>query len=91
MPKDFISVNTTKNLGADLVNAKETLRNVFDRLEWLRDTALHNIDDPDYADFEANFGIPTGAGQTVYNVLNTTVNQLGHGDIQTFFERIHKT
>ena len=88
MAKDFITVDTTKNMGADLVNAKESLRNVTDRLQWLKDTMDHNVDASDYTDVEALFGIPTGNGQTAYNMLATTVSQLGHADVLALFSRV---
>ena len=88
MAQDFITVDKTKNMGADLLNAKETLRNVTDRLQWLKDTMDHNIDASDYTDVEALFGIPVGDGQTVYNVVATAVSQLGHADVLALFSRV---
>lgn len=88
MAQDFIAVDKTQNMGADLLTAKETLRNVTDRLQWIKDTMDHNVADPDYADIETLFGIPTGEGQTVYNLVSGTVAQLDNADVLALFSRV---
>lgn len=88
MAKDYVAVNISQDLGAELVDAIERLRVLKGDLEHIRDVSLHNIDGADYVDWETLAGLPTGDGVTVYNLLNTTVSQLAHADVETLIDRV---
>ena len=88
MAKDYIQIADAKEKGNQLTRNIAQLRVISLAIEHLRDIMLHNIDGTDRADMEVLFGIPTGDGEAVYNLVNTTVTQLNHSDVQTLFDRV---
>ena len=66
---NYIPVNTNQRLGADLRRAIDTLRSVRDQLVRLNDLMVAQVSGTDYSEIEMEFGVPTGEGQTVYNLV----------------------
>lgn len=87
MPKDFISVDQATKYGSHVISLRNSLKRVLDEAEFLKLTADHNVADPDYTQMDTMFGVGTGNGQTLYNVLASVYSQLSHTDIQTFIHR----
>jgi hypothetical protein len=83
---DYISVNVNANKTVPqtqpqaLLNFKNALAQVLMQGPILLDIANHNFDDsvnpPNFAAFEMLFGIPTGTGQAVFDMINGTMGAL---------------
>jgi hypothetical protein len=75
---DFIKIDRTDSAAVfsnKLVAIGPELRRVMDKLEEIQQMGYHMFvaDPPDFTMFEDNFGIPTGQGQTVFNLVNGTL------------------
>lgn len=73
---DFIKIdrtNSTAVFSSEMVTLPQDLRRVMDKLEKIQQMGYRMFDDPDFTMFETNFGIPTGQGQTVFNLINGTI------------------
>lgn len=96
MAQIFIPVDITQNSGADFINLKEQLRHVADNFAWHKAQMDNNVLAPgtlasDYVDVETQWGIPTGEGQAVYNMVTTLLVQLAVADVQSLFNQVGKT
>ena len=73
---DFIKIDRTTStavFSSEMVSLPQNLRRVMDQLEKIQQMGYRMFDDPDFTMFEANFGIPTGQGQTVFNLINGSI------------------
>lgn len=79
MPRDFIKVNTmvtTATQAQELLQFKNQLRDAYQRGKKILAVMSHNQDGSDFADIEALFGLPTGKGQTVFDLVNGAVGSM---------------
>lgn len=83
MAADFIPLirgNSANIFVNDLIGLPQQLRAVVDKLEKVRDTGFRMFETgppADFSEFETFYGIPTGQGQTVFDLVNGTLNALG--------------
>lgn len=76
MAADFIKINTTvstQTYAATLKGVVADTRRLIDNLELLKGVMEHNIDSADYSAVETVFGLPTGNGDEVYNLVSGTL------------------
>lgn len=73
---NFIQVDITKRLGATGVNAITQLAYSRDTLALLKNDMDNQINGTDYSVVEAQFGLPTGKGQTFYNLVAGAVTDI---------------
>lgn len=85
MAINYITVNATRALGAELLALSNNLRSDKDRLSKLKAMLDQMTDAVDYSAIEAQVGLPAGKGVLVYNLVagaladlnaNTNVPQL---------------
>lgn len=76
MPNNYIQISVTPQLGRELFNIICQLANIRGRLEQLKLDADNMTDGVSYTTIETAFGIPTGKGQSVYNLLAGTLSDL---------------
>lgn len=81
MANDFIKLNRASAPAVfvnDLVNLPRELRAWVDKAEKIRDMGYRMfVADPvDFSAFETNYGIPTGSGQAVFDLINGTLGAL---------------
>lgn len=79
MARDFIKVNTsdtTATHAAELVAFKNALRDAYNRGKQVLAIMTHNNDGTVFTDVEALFGLPSGKGQTVFNLVNGSVGSM---------------
>lgn len=86
MAADFIPIDRTVStavFSSKLVTLPQDLRRVIDKLEEVQQMGYRMFveDPPDFTVFETLFGIPTGQGQTVFNLVNGTLLAL-NGEAQ---------
>lgn len=85
---DFIKINRTDSAATHaplILTAVNQARALKQTLDAAIDIGYHNFDagpPADFGPFEALFGVPTGSGQAVFDILNGTRNALT-GDQQT--------
>lgn len=76
MANNFIGVNLGVRLGGQLVAGSQNLRWSLDVLSALK-TAMDNmINVSDYTTVEAQFGVPTGKGQILYNLVAGSITDM---------------
>jgi hypothetical protein len=76
MPIDFIRVTTTDTnapFARDLVTLIAQVRTMKDQLEKVKEIMDHNHNGILFTGIETLFGLPTGQGQTVYDMVNGTL------------------
>lgn len=84
---DFIKIDRTTSTAVfsnELVSLPQNLRRVMDQLQKIQEMGYHMFDagsPPDFTVFETNFGVPTGQGNTVFDLVNGTLLAL-NGDAQ---------
>jgi hypothetical protein len=82
MAADYIVVAKTNRpqLGAQLVNLANRLREVRDLCDALNDIGQHQFNGADFSLFEAQFGLTAGTGAntlTLLGLINTILNTSG--------------
>lgn len=79
MAKDYIKIDVQMN-GAkeaqNLVNAIGQLRMAYESLTRVKAKMFHNFDGADVANIEALYGLPTGSGQSVLDLVNGSVGAM---------------
>lgn len=79
MARDFIKINTSDAAATQAQNLKNyiiTLRSAQDLGQRVLDVMTHNEDGTNFTDLETIFGIPTGQGQTVFNLVNGSIGSM---------------
>ena len=76
MAKNNITVNRSFRQGADLVSVVESFRNATDKLKQLKEIMDNMTDASDWTVIEAQFGVPVGKGEVIYNLVSGTVSEL---------------
>jgi hypothetical protein len=69
MAVQHISINSTKRLGSELRQAVNYGTAFDQQLVKLKDVMETMIDGTDYSRLETEFGLATGKGETVYNLV----------------------
>jgi hypothetical protein len=88
MAVQHISINSTKRLGSELrqtVNYGTSFEQQLDKLKDIMDTM---IDGTDYSRLETDFGLTTGKGETVYNLVAGSLTALRTGDLAGVIARL---
>jgi len=79
MASDYIKIDVTMN-GAkeaqNLVNAIHQLRTAYESLTRIKAKMFHNFDGSNVTDLEALFGLATGKGQIVLDLVNGSVGAM---------------
>lgn len=78
--RDFIKVDrttTTATQAPSLLNAITRVRDAIEALDQVKTIMEHNHDGTTFTDLEALFGIPTGKGDDVYDLINGTRGAMG--------------
>jgi hypothetical protein len=81
--RNYIKVNTNDTnatRAGELAQFCRNLRQTYELGIRIRDIMDHMNDGTSFVDVETHFGVPTGSGQTVYNMIKNTVDSL-EGDI----------
>lgn len=97
MAVEYIATNTSKRLGADLrqaVHALKEVRSDFRELKAVMETMIDY--DPElpadspvkFATLETEFGLPTGRGETVYNLVAGSLVSLEASDVNNVIIRL---
>lgn len=79
MARDFIKIDTTTvtaTQAAELKAFVAALRDAYQRGKKIVAVMGHNNDGTVFTDIESLFGLPTGKGQTVFNLLNGTIGSM---------------
>ena len=81
MANDFIQLNRDNNaaiFAGELVSIPRDLANIIDRLERIQQKGFRMfVSNPvDFSGFETRFGVPTGKGQAVFDLINGTLSAL---------------
>lgn len=79
MARDFIKIDTTITTATqshELKQFKEVLRDAYQRGKAILAIMGHNNDGTSFSDIEALFGLPTGKGQTVFNLMNGAIGSM---------------
>jgi uncharacterized protein YerC len=77
MAVNYITVDRSKQMGADLLSIIEGLRSLQDRLRQHKELMDNMTDGVTYANIETQYGIATGKGDETYNLVAGTVAELG--------------
>lgn len=79
MARDFIEINVNAANAIHAVKLKNfigTLRAAQDQGHLILDIMGHANDGTIFTDIETLFGIPTGTGQTVFNLVNGAIGSM---------------
>jgi len=81
MASRFIPItltDTNARFALDLKRASDLTRQLMDTLDGIVDRGFRFLgeEEPDFAAFEAAYGLASGAGQTVFDVVNGTKQAL---------------
>lgn len=84
----YISVNTSKRLGADVRQAVAMLQQSKDLLERLKAVMEMQIDNGDFSAIETEFGLPAGTGETLYNLVAGSYTDLNGFNVNALLSRL---
>lgn len=79
MARDFIKVDPTQSAATQaraLLGYVTTLRSAYEQGVKVLAVMGHNNDGTTFTDIETLFGLPTGKGQTVFNLINGSVGSM---------------
>ncbi|MET0708005.1 MAG: hypothetical protein ABWY82_14370 [Tardiphaga sp.] len=79
MTKDFIPINlstTTATQASLLKSYITTLRQAYELGTRVKGIMQHNHDGTVFTDIETLFGLPTGEGQTVFDLVNGSIGSM---------------
>lgn len=79
MANDFIPLirgNSANIFVNDLIGLPQQLRAVVDKMEKVQETGFRMFNGSDFSAFETYYGIPTGKGQIVFDLINGTLQAL---------------
>jgi hypothetical protein len=74
MATTYIPINTSVRLGASLRRAVDLLTTARDQLADLKAAMDTQVNGTDYSMVESQFGLQTGQGQTLYNLVAGVVS-----------------
>lgn len=79
MARDFIKIdrsNTNAVMATQLLAYKDYLRQAYEQGKKVLAIMNHNNDGTNWTDLETLFGVPTGKGQTVYDLMNGSIGSM---------------
>jgi len=79
MARNFIKIDTTTTTATQtalLKNFVATLRQAYELGVRVKAIMGHNNDGSTFTDIEALFGLPEGAGQTVFDLVNGSIGSM---------------
>lgn len=79
MAIDFIPVSRTvpgATQAASLLSLVAAVRSAYEQAVRVRDVMNHNHDGVDFTQIEELYGLPSGKGQIVFNLVNGTVGSM---------------
>jgi hypothetical protein len=76
MAINYITVDRSRQQGNDLLTIIETLRYYQDRLRQEKEKMENMTDGITYTAIETQYGIPTGKGDEVYNLVTGATSEL---------------
>lgn len=79
MARDFIKINTQDTAATQASKLKSyitALREAYEQGKGVKAIMDHNQDGTTFTDIEVLFGLPTGKGQTVYDLINGSVGAM---------------
>ena len=95
MAIDFIAIDrnvSTATYASEILQFKNKLKEAYQQGKYLLTVMGHNNDGTNFAPIETLFGIPTGSGNTVYDLLNGTIGSMEGtfqvSDAKTFIEKV---
>lgn len=95
MARDFIRIDRTTSAATHanlLLSYANTLRNAYEIGKRIKDIMSHNNDGTTFTDIEGLFGLPTGKGQTIFDLVNGSVGSMEGtfqvADAKTITERV---
>jgi hypothetical protein len=88
MAVQYINIDSTKRLGSDLRQAVNYGTSFEQQLDKLQDVMETMIDGTDYSRLETEFGLATGKGETVYNLVTGALAALRTGDLAGVIARL---
>jgi hypothetical protein len=88
MAVTYIKVDLSKRLGADLRQTVVYGEQFDERLHRLKDVMDTMIDGTDYSRLETEFGVPTGQGETVYNLVAGAATDTAGANITQLLNRL---
>lgn len=74
MAIDFIAIDASK--GTELLKYRSLLRAAYEQGLRVLEQMNHTIAPPNFASLEAEFGIPTGKGSRVYDMVNGSIGAM---------------
>jgi hypothetical protein len=88
MAVTYIKVDVSKRLGADLRQTIVYGTEFDERLHRLKDVMDTMIDGTDYSRLETEFGVATGKGETVYNLVAGAATDTAGANITQLLNRL---
>jgi hypothetical protein len=88
MAVTYIKVDISKRLGADLRQTIVYGAEFDERLHRLKDVMDTMIDGTDYSRLETEFGVATGKGETVYNLVAGAATDTAGANITQLLNRL---
>jgi hypothetical protein len=88
MAVTYIKVDVSKRLGADLRQTVVYGEQFDERLHRLKDVMDTMIDGTDYSRLETEFGLVTGKGETVYNLVAGAATDVSGVNITQLLNRL---
>ncbi len=76
MATDFINVNLASAQGRALVDYARQLRVAYDQGKRILGIMTHNNDGAIFTAIETLYGLPSGQGQVVFNLVNGSVGSM---------------
>lgn len=79
MARDFIKIDTTQSVATQaglLKSYVSQLRQAYEIGNRVKAIMVHNNDGTVFTDIETLFGIPTGKGQTIFNMVNGSIGSM---------------
>jgi hypothetical protein len=84
MAANHIQVNQDARLGQRLRNQVDSIQAARNAIADLKQIADALIDGGDYSAFEVAFGVPTGKGETTYNLIFNADSALSASNVNQF-------
>ena len=91
MANDYIKLTTSGNERAIKASRLiKMLREIQDLANEVKDKLDHSCADPDYTGIEgaSGFGVPSGQGQALYNLVASARARINHADIDALIDRV---
>jgi len=76
MPVNYITIDRSKNMGGELLNIIEQLRLYQDKLRQHKELMDNMTDGVTYLNIETQYGVATGKGDDLYNLVAGAVSEL---------------